>query len=86
MFRGRDNIGIRALLRESMHAHYEALIDDNGNKDYTILNDFYTAISDTIDYAGGAALAGAHLPDRVLHNHQDRRHNQPIRHHGMARD
>jgi hypothetical protein len=51
------------MLRESMHAHYEALLDDNGNQDYTIPNDFYTAISDAIDYAGDATIVELHSPD-----------------------
>jgi hypothetical protein len=42
------------LLKESLHAHYEALLDDNGNHDYNIPNDFYSAISDAIEYAGDA--------------------------------
>ena len=63
MFRGRDSIGIRALLRESRHAHYEALLDDNGNHDYNILKDFYTAISDVIEYAGDATTLELHSPE-----------------------
>ena len=64
MFRGRDRIGIRALLKESMQAHYEALLDDNGNYDYTIPKDFYIAISDAIDHAGDATIV--HSPELLF--------------------
>jgi len=63
MFRERDNIGIRALLIESLQAHYEVVLDNNGNQDYTIPNDFYTAISDAIDYAGDATIVELHSPE-----------------------
>ena len=58
-----------------MHAHYKALIEDNGSQYYIILNNFYTAISDAIDHAGIATtvashrvLTGASLHVRVLPN------------------
>ena len=40
MFRGRDGTSLRTLLRESLHAHYEALLDTNGNHGGRIPNDF----------------------------------------------
>ena len=43
-----------------MQAHYKALLDDNGNQVYTIPNDFYTAISDAIDYADDATIVELH--------------------------
>jgi len=63
MFRGRGNIGIRALLREILQSNYEALLDDNGNHDYTIPNDFYTVISDAIDHAGDATNLKLQSPE-----------------------
>jgi len=63
MFRGRDGIGIPTMLRERLQTHYEALLDDNGNKDYTIPNDVYTAISDAIDYAGDATTVELRSPE-----------------------
>ena len=62
-FRGRDNIGIRALLRESLQAHYEALLDDNGNQDYNIPIDFHAPISDAIEYAGDATTVELYSPE-----------------------
>ena len=43
-----------------MQTHYETLLADAGNKDFTIPNDFYTAISDAIDYAGDATTVELH--------------------------
>jgi len=63
MFRGRDSIGIRALFIESMQAHSEALLDNNGNQDYTIPNEFYTAISNAVDYASDAIIVELHSPE-----------------------
>ena len=63
IFRGRDSSSLRALLKESLHAHYEALFDANGSQDYNILNDFYTTISDAIDYAGDNKTVELHFPE-----------------------
>ena len=63
MFRGRDSIGIQDLPRESLQAHYEKRFDDNGNQYCIIPNDFYTAISDAIDYVGDATIVELHSPE-----------------------
>jgi len=39
------------------------LLDDNGNHDDNIPNDFYTAISDAIYYAGDATIVELHSPE-----------------------
>jgi hypothetical protein len=46
-----------------MQAHYEALLDDNGNQVYTIPNDFYTVIPDAIDYAVDSPIVELHSPE-----------------------
>ena len=46
-----------------MQAHYEALLDDSGNHGYTIPSDFYTAISDAINYVGDATIVELHSPE-----------------------
>jgi hypothetical protein len=63
MFRGLDGTSLRALLGESLHAHYEALLDANGNHGYNIPNDFYTAVSNAIDYAGDTKNMELHSPE-----------------------
>jgi hypothetical protein len=46
-----------------MHAHYEALLDANNVHNYIIHNDFYTAISDAMEFAGDANIMELHSPE-----------------------
>ncbi len=92
MFRGRDNIGIRALLRESLHVLYKALLDDAGNKDFTIPNDFYTVISNAIEYVGDVTISWSYTRQSSYTCSSSTESSRPeaypahMRHHRVAKD
>ncbi len=50
MFRGRDGVFLQHLLKDNLPAHYEALLG-NVLTDYIVPNDFYTAITNAMDFA-----------------------------------
>ena len=51
MFRGRDGTSLHQLFRDSLLAHYEALLG-SVQANYIAPNDYYTAIIDAMNFTG----------------------------------
>jgi hypothetical protein len=62
MFRGRNGASLQHLFKDNLLACYEALLG-SAQAGYIVPNDFYTAITDAMDFARENTTFELHSPE-----------------------